>query len=61
MNRWMFEMPNYRYKIEYKLRKENIVVDQLSRPVRLVHLDDNGNRLGESKGEVKEMQRAEPR
>ncbi len=33
MNRWILEMRDYRYKIEYKAGKDNVVADQLSRPV----------------------------
>ncbi len=41
--------------------KKNVVADHLSKPVRLVQGDNNGNWLGTSKEEIKEMQRAEPR
>ncbi len=61
MDRWMLEMRDYRFKIEYKMGKKNIVADQLSRPVRLIQGDNCGNWLGKTKEEIKEMQRAEPR
>ncbi len=59
MNRWMLEMRDYRYKIEYQSGKRNMVVDQLSRPVRLIRGSDGGEWLGKSREEVKEMQRTE--
>ncbi len=61
MNRWMLEMRGYRYKIEYKSGKRNVVADQLSRPVRLIQGSDAGEWLGKSREEMKDMQRAEPR
>ncbi len=36
MKRWMLEMRDFRYKIEYKMGKKYRVADQLSRPVRLI-------------------------
>ncbi len=36
MSRWILEMPDYCYKIEYKAGKRNVVADQLSRPVRVI-------------------------
>ncbi len=61
MNRWMLEMRDYRFKVEYKMRKNNVVADQLSRPVRIVQGSDDGAWLGKSKYELKETQRDEPR
>ncbi len=54
----MLEMRDYRFKIEYKVGKKNVVANQFSRPVRLVKGDDNGSWLGKSKEEIKEMQSA---
>ncbi len=36
MNRWMLEMRDYRFRVEYKQGKNNVVADQLSRPVRVI-------------------------
>ncbi len=41
--------------------KNNVVADQLSRPVRIIQGSDNRTWLGKSKDEIKEMQRDEPR
>ncbi len=32
MNRWMLEMRDYRFRVEHKKGKNNVVADQLSRP-----------------------------
>ncbi len=61
MNRWILEMRDYRYTIEYKQGKKNVVTDQLSRPVRVIQ-GREGRWLGRrSKEELMELQRAEPR
>ena len=36
MNRWILEMRDYQYNIEYKQGNNNWVADQLSRPVSLI-------------------------
>ncbi len=61
MNRWMLEMMDYRFKVEYKIGRNNVVADQVSRPVRKIQGSDDGTWLGKSKDEIKEMQRGEPR
>ncbi len=58
-NRWILEMCDYCYKIDYKAGKRNVVADQLSRPVRVIQGREDGEWLGKSKEEVKVMQRAE--
>ncbi len=58
MNRWILEMRDYCYKIEDKAGKRNVVVDQLSRPVRITQCCEDGNWQGKSKGDIKVMQRA---
>ncbi len=58
MNRWMLEMRDYRFKVEYKMGKNSVVADQLSRPVRG---SENGTWLGKSRDEIQEKQRGEPR
>ncbi len=61
MNRWILEMRNYCYKIEYKAGKRNVVTDQLSRPVRVLQGREDGEWLFKSNEEIKVMQRAEAR
>ncbi len=61
MNRWILEMRDYCYKIEYKAGKRNVVADQLSRPVRVIQGREDRKWLGKSKEEIKVMQRAEAR
>ncbi len=46
MNRWMLEMRDYCYKIEYKSGKRNVVADKLSRPVRVIQGSEDGEWLG---------------
>ncbi len=52
MNRWMLEIRDYRYKIEYKSGKRNVVSDQLSRPVRVIQGSEDGEWLGKSREEM---------
>ncbi len=61
MNRWVLEMRDYRFKIEYKMGKKNVVADQLSRPVRVIQRKNDENPLRKSKEELNEMQRVECR
>ncbi len=61
MNRWILEMRDYHYKVEFKQRKKNVVADQLSRPVRIFREEKTLSWLGRSKEEIRGMQRAEPR
>ncbi len=61
MNRWMLEMRDYRFKVEYKMGKNNVVADQLSRPVRVIQGSEDGTWLVKSRDEIQEMQRKEPR
>ncbi len=41
--------------------KNNAVTDQLSRPVRVIQRGDDGNWLGKSKDEIKDMHRGDLR
>ncbi len=61
INRWILEMRDYCYKIEYKEGKRNVVADQLSRPVRVIQGCEGGKWLGKNKEEIKVMERAEAR
>ncbi len=49
MNKWMLDMRDYRFKIEYKMGKKNVVADQLSRPVRMIQGENETKLLGRSK------------
>ncbi len=61
MNMWMLEIRDYRFGVEYKMGKNNVVVDQLSRPVRVIQGSEDGTWLGKSRDEIQELQREEPR
>ncbi len=52
MNRWMLEMREYRFRIEYKKGKNNVVADQLSRLVRVIQGSEDGTWLGKSREEI---------
>ena len=67
MNRWILEMRDYQYRIEYKAGKKNLVADQLSRPARSITSirpirgedEPNDRFLGKTKEEFIQMQMAE--
>ncbi len=59
MCRWILEMRDYHYRVEFKPGKRNVVADQLSRPVRIIREEETLSWLGRSKEEIREMQRAE--
>ncbi len=61
MSRWILEMRDYHYKVEFKQGKKNVVADQLSRLVRIIREEETLSWLGRSKEEIRGMQRAEPR
>ncbi len=54
-------MRDYHYNVEFKQGKKNVVVDQLSRPVRTIREEETLSWLGRSKEEIRGLQRAEPR
>ncbi len=54
-------MRDYHYKVEFNQLKKNVVVDQLSRPVRIIREEATLSWLRRSKEEIGGMQRAEPR
>ncbi len=60
MNRWILEMRDYQYQIEYKEGRKNVVADHLNRPVRIIQNNEE-QWLGKSKEELIEMQRRERR
>lgn len=61
MNRWILEMREFQYKIDYKAGSKNAVADQLSRPVRIVRVIEPGTILGMTKDEFIQAQTNEPR
>ena len=61
MNRWVVELQDYRFKIVYRPGRSNYVPDQLSRPVRRIVYEDEGDFLGLTKDEFRARQQDEPR
>ncbi len=57
----MLEMREYRFQIEYKKGKNNVVADQLSRPVRVIQGSEDSTWLGKSREEIQALQGEEPR
>ncbi len=54
-------MRDYRFRVEYKMGKNNVVTDQLSRPVRVIQGSEDGTWLGKSRDEIQKLQREEPK
>ncbi len=59
MNRWMLEMRDYRFRVEYKKGKNNVVADQLSRPGGVIQGSEDGTWLGKRRDEIQGLQREE--
>lgn len=56
VTRWMLEMREYNFRIKYLKGKDNVVADQLSRPVRLLTHQPNTTWLGLTREEfIKEQ------
>ncbi len=52
----MLEMREYRFLVEYKKGKNNVVADQLSRPVRVIQgSEEDGTWLGKSREEIQAL------
>ena len=49
MNRWILEMREFQYKIEYKAGSKNVVADELSCPVKVVRMVGQDTFLGMTK------------
>ncbi len=47
--------------MDYKIGKNNVVADQLSRPVRIIQGSEDGTWLGRSRDEIQGLQREELR
>ncbi len=56
MNRWLLEMREYNYNIQYVKRKYNYVADYLSRPVLLIPPPLANTILGKNKEELRNLQ-----
>ena len=56
VTRWMLEMREYNFRIKYVKGKENVVADQLSRPVRLIKHQPNITWLGLTREEFMKEQ-----
>ncbi len=54
----MLEMRDYRFRVEYKMGKKNVIADQLSRPVRMIQGENEASLLGKSREEVMETHRS---
>ncbi len=54
-------MRDYRLRVEYKIGKNNVGPDQLSKPVRVIQGSEVGTWLGRSRDEIQGLQREEPR
>lgn len=61
MNRWILEMRDYVYNIDYKSGRTNVVADQLSRPVRPITWRSPDSWLGKTREEFAAAQRNESR
>ena len=61
MNRWVVEMQDYRFRVEYRPGRKNLVADQLSRPVRLIYQHTIDSYLGLTKEQLQTKQVEEPR
>ncbi len=63
MNRWILEMRDYQFTIDYKSGIRNVVADQLSRRVRPIRHwgDQNELFLGKTREEFSQLQMQEPR
>ncbi len=59
MNRWILEMREYQYNIQYVKGKYNYMADQLSRPVRIIQRCPTPNYLGLTLEQIKIQQREE--
>ncbi len=60
MNRWILEMREYNYDIQYQKGKDNYVADHLSRPVRVNVRSPEVTWLGLDHQSFREKQREKP-
>ncbi len=61
MNKWILEMREYQYTVEYLKGKKNVVANHLSRLVLIIHPPPEVTYLGKSREEMMRLQREEQR
>ncbi len=61
MNRWILEMREYQYSIQYMKEKKNVVADSLSRPILVIQHSQETTWLGKSTEEIRTLQKEEER
>lgn len=61
MNRWVLEMREYLYNIQYNKGKHNLVEDSLSRPILVIHRPPESTWLGKGEVEMRRLQMEEER
>ncbi len=59
MNRWILEMREYQYNIQFVKGKHNHVADSLSRPVLVIQHPPEAFRQGKSREEIRALQMEE--
>ncbi len=59
MNRWILEMREYNYDIQYVKGKDNFVADHLSRPVRVIARSPEATWFGLDRENFQARQREE--
>ncbi len=60
MNRWILEMREYNYDIQYVKGKDNFVADHLSRPVHMIVRSPEATWLGLDQESFQARQKEEP-
>ncbi len=53
MNRWILEMRDYRYNLEYRTGQKNVVADHLGRPVRIIRCQLERTLAGKNQRRIK--------
>ncbi len=61
MNRWILEMKEYRYSIQYIKGEKSVIADSLSRPILLIQQFQETTWLGKSREEIRTFYKKEER